>query len=263
VATIAELRRTIQKRTGNLYDTLFTRRVSIYLTAALAPTGITANQVSVLAALVGAAACALVAFGTPPMQIAGALMIHLHLVLDSVDGELARLRKTFTLRGLFIEDHTAYTMINAVFLSVAWYLRRNGHGDWPVLAAVVLAAFGRNAMPVARRVILNLVAVGRPPRVAPSEPRPPGGLRHLVEEQLLYSTNIWVVLSLLIIVEAATGRRAGVVLVFAYAVGGWLLKEAAIVAHLVRGETLERQLADVTAGVLAAARDGSSTDGPK
>jgi phosphatidylglycerophosphate synthase len=261
VATIAELRRTIQKRTSNVYDTVFTRRVSIYVTAALAPTGITANQVSVIAALVGGAACALIAFGTPPLQIAGALLIHLHLVLDSVDGELARLRKSFTLRGLFIEDHTAYTMINAVFLAVAWYLRRGGHGDWPVVAAVALAAFGRNAMPVARRVILNLVAAGRPPRVAASEPRPPGGLRHFIEEQLLYSTNIWVVLSVLIIVEAATGRRAGVALVYAYAVGGWLLKEAAIVAHLVRGETLERQLADVRAQAAAADR-ASRTPAP-
>jgi len=126
-----------------------------------------------------------------------------------------------------------------------------------VVAAVVLAAFGRNAMPVARRVILNLVAAGRPPKVAPSEPRPPGRLRHLIEEQLLYSTNIWVVLSVLILVEVASGRQAGVVFVYAYAVGGWLLKEAAIVAHLVRGDTLERQLADVRAA--AAAGDMGST----
>jgi phosphatidylglycerophosphate synthase len=262
VGRIAELRRTVQRKSSNLYDTLFTRRVSIYLTAALAPTRVTANQVSAFAALVGLGACALIAFGAPAGQLGGVALIHLYAVLDSVDGELARLRKSFTLRGLFIEDLSAYAMINGFNLAVAWYLRRAGHGDWPLAAAVALAAFGRNAMPVARRVILNAIAAGRKPTVVPRAARPPGRLRAFVEEQLLYQTNIWVVVSTLIVVEIVLGRPAGVVPVFALAIGGLLLKELAVVAHLVRGEALERQLADATARA-AAAGSGQGTGAPR
>ena len=87
---IAELRKTVQRKTDNIYDTLFTRRVSVYLTAALASTGITANQVSVIGAVVGLGACAFIAFGSPALQLGGVALLHLYAVLDSVDGELAR-----------------------------------------------------------------------------------------------------------------------------------------------------------------------------
>jgi hypothetical protein len=263
VGRIAELRKQVQRKTSNLYDTLFTRRVSIYLTAALAPTGVTANQVSAVAAAVGLGACGLIAFGTPALQLGGVALIHLYAVLDSVDGELARLRRTFTLRGLFIEDLSAYAMINGFNLAVAWYLRRTGAGDWPLVAAVALAAFGRNAMPVARRVILNALAAGRPPRVAPPAPRPPGRLRVLVEEQLLYQTNLWVVISTLIVVEIVAGRAAGVLPVFAFAVGGLLLKEAAVIVHLVRGDALEHRLAEAAAHAVKAAGGGPDRGAPR
>ena len=260
---IAELRATVQRRTSNLYDTFFTRRVSIYVTAALAPTGVTANQVSAFGAVVGLASCALIAFGSPALQLTGVALLHLYAVLDSVDGELARLRRTFTLRGLFIEDLSAYAMINGFNLAAAWYLRRNGSGDLPLVGAVVLAAFGRNAMPVARRVILNALASGRAPTVAPSEPRPPGRLRRLVEDQLLYQTNIWVVISTLIVVEIIVGRAAGVLPVLMLALTGLLLKEVAVIAHLVRGATLERQLADAALHAVKAGRSAPGTAAPR
>ncbi|HKU44300.1 MAG TPA: CDP-alcohol phosphatidyltransferase family protein, partial [Polyangiales bacterium] len=98
---IAQLRPLIQRRTANVYDTWFTRRVSIYLTVLLAPLGVTPNQVSTCGALVGAGCCALLAFGDAAWLLFGVACLHLYAVLDSVDGELARWTKQFSLTGLF------------------------------------------------------------------------------------------------------------------------------------------------------------------
>ncbi len=244
MSRIDDLRRRVQKKTSNVYDTLFTRRVSIYLTALLAPTKVTANHVSVVGAVVGLCACALIALGAPAAQVAGIALVHLYAVLDSVDGELARLRQTFSLKGLFIEDLSAYTMINAMNLAFAWVLHRDGHGVWPIVLAVAVAAFGRNAMPVARRAMMKSIESGRtPPAIAPAADRPEGGsrVRAFIEEHVLHLTNIWVILTSFLLVEIVTGWRAGLVAcAFAFFMAGLLAKEAAVVVHLSRGDNLER-----------------------
>ncbi len=252
---VAELRRTVQRRTGNLYDTVFTRRVSVYVTAALAPLPVRANHVSAVNVLVGVAACALVAFGGRPAIVGGVLLLHLYAVLDSVDGELARLRKDYSLAGLFLEDWSAYTMINGVNLSVAWYLQRCGWGAWPLVAAVMLAAFGRNVMPVARRALIKSVLTRRPPALLEAgasspAPRESPLVRwgRFVSESLLHCTNTWLVLSSLLVIEVVAGRSLGLVLAaFWFYNALHVAREAAALVRCVVADALERQLGQLYA----------------
>lgn len=244
---IAELRRRAQRTTSNLYDTFFTRRVSIYLTALLYPLGVSANAVSAVNVLVGLLACNLIAFGSGEILFIGIACVHLFAVLDSVDGELARLRRTFSVQGLFLEDLAAYTMINGVFLAVGVYLGRSMDCWWPLVLAVIVVAFGRNAMQVARRALLKSIATRRP--VAP-DLRGAGpdvgasGLRRFVEKQLLHYTNVWIVLTTAIVIEQVAGLRFVIYPFMGYALLV-LLKELVVIAVYLRSDSLDRELAAI------------------
>ncbi len=244
---ISELRQVAQRSTSNVYDALLTRRVSIYLTAVLHPLGVSPNVVSGLGLLVGLAACALLGGGRGAWLVVGAGLVHLYAVLDSVDGELARLGRRFSLRGLFLEDLSAYTMMNAFWLGVAAYLHRTTELLWPLAVAIGLCAFGRNAMPAARRAMMKSLHTRRPvDRPAPSSPAGPGRiqrLRAIVEDHILHPTYVWVVLSTLMVVEELAGVSAPLVLVgFSLVAAGYAAKELAIVAMFVTGRGLDREL---------------------
>lgn len=244
---IAELRRRAQRSTSNLYDTLFTRRVSIYLTALLYPLAVSANIVSAVNILVAFTACLLIGFGSGGCLIAGVLLMHLFAVLDSVDGELARLRQTFSLQGLFLEDLAAFTMINGMFLAVGGYVSRTLHVAWPIALAVIVVAFGRNAMQVARRALLKSIATRRP--ISPDLAKEPGGgksgLVLFVEKSLLNYTNVWVVLTSAILVEVIGGYGGIVVVPFAAYAILVLFKELAVVATYTATRRLDRELVGI------------------
>jgi hypothetical protein len=157
---IRDLRSRAQRKTSNLYDTLVTRRVSIYVTALLLPLGVAPNAVSLLNTVLGLGAWALIGFNVVPL--AGVLLIHVYAVLDSVDGELARLTRRFSLKGLFLEDHSAYMMISGYWLAIGFYLWRTTGTLWLLPACVALIAFGRHAMPAARRALVKSIETGRP-----------------------------------------------------------------------------------------------------
>jgi phosphatidylglycerophosphate synthase len=256
--TLAEIRQRGQRKTGNLYDTYFTRRVSAFLTAALVPMKVSPNAVSVANIAVGAAACLLFAWAPSPWAAFGTVLVHLYAVLDSVDGELARYFRRPSLEGMFLENWSAYLMINGFFLAIGSYLWRRGEGVWPLALAVVVVALGRNAVPVARRTVLEVIE--RNPAFARTqvstadlEGRSPQGglptwagrLRVFLEESLLYQTNVWIVLSTLVLVEELVGRagRPLVLVAFVFYCIGYLAKEAGAVLLSIATPHLRRQLA--------------------
>ena len=101
--------------------------------------GITANQVSALAFLVGASAGAVFAVGWP---LAGALLVYLASVLDGSDGEIARLKRLESPFGGYLDavlDRFADTLM---LLGVLVYLLESSSlrsllGDgWPLVVVV-------------------------------------------------------------------------------------------------------------------------------
>jgi len=220
---LASVRRSSQRSTRNLYDTVFTRRISAYITALLLPLHVSPNLVSAVNLGVGVVLCALIATGERHLVLAGALTFHLYAVLDSVDGELARAQGRSSLPGMFLEAWSAYLMINGFSLAVGAYLWRTGAGLVPLGLALFVAVFARNAAAVARRVVIEVAekapSAGMLPKEPPMNARPPDPdpaqmfprglttrLRHFVEESLLYQTNVWLVLSSLLVVEVALPR---------------------------------------------------------
>ncbi len=114
--SIKELRELTQtthsSTTAGLYSKYFARRVSIYITAVLIHTSLSANAVTVLFAIVGMIGAFLFSFGEPYLAIIAVLLLHLSAILDHVDGELARYRKTFSPYGIYI-DYMAHIVVYA------------------------------------------------------------------------------------------------------------------------------------------------------
>lgn len=110
IESIKELKKICQDsktETMDWYSKIFYRNISIYITKLLLHTSITANHVTLFTIVLGLAAGILFSFGTYPHILAGALLLQLWLILDCVDGEIARYRGTAGICGKYIEslDH--------------------------------------------------------------------------------------------------------------------------------------------------------------
>jgi phosphatidylglycerophosphate synthase len=88
----AWLLREAMKSTDGFMARHFDRRISLAVTRRLLDTRVTPNQMTVASTAVGLAGAALLAAGTYPLGVGGALLVWLHSTLDGCDGELARLR---------------------------------------------------------------------------------------------------------------------------------------------------------------------------
>jgi phosphatidylglycerophosphate synthase len=207
--------------------------------------------------LVGVAICALIGLGeTRTEVVVGAALLHLYAILDSVDGELARYHRRSSIKGMFLENWSAFLMINGYFLAVASRLTRDlpQLGNLPLWIAVAHAAFARSAMAAGRRTILELmqnngarareVAAGVPQRSSTASAKAGRVVRRFVEDSVLNYTNMWVVLSTLILF----GFPRLLFAAFAFYMTGLFAKELGIVAVLTGTNRLEAEIARAYGG---------------
>ena len=83
---------------------LFQRGASIYITRILLPTSITPTQITMMGLIFGLLGCYFVLQFEWQLKLAGLFLLYLHILSDKVDGEIARYRKTFSLRGIYWDE---------------------------------------------------------------------------------------------------------------------------------------------------------------
>ncbi len=86
-----------------MYMELITMKFSIYITKLLLYTPIKADQVTISMILLAVLGSVLMSFGTLKLLLIGILIIHFTVVLDNVNGEIARYRKEGNMIGTFLE----------------------------------------------------------------------------------------------------------------------------------------------------------------
>ncbi len=91
---------------------LYTRRLSLRVTRVLVGTPVTADAVTYAMIMVGIAAGALLLVPGVPGALAAAVAIQLYLLLDCVDGEIARWRETTSERGVYL-DRLGHYLVEA------------------------------------------------------------------------------------------------------------------------------------------------------
>jgi phosphatidylglycerophosphate synthase len=169
--SIAELRAVTQPRSlfarnsgEHWAGRLYVRRFSPYVTRRLLPTRVTPNAVTWAMIAVGMLAAAVLTLPGVLAALAAALLIQVQILLDCVDGELARWRRLFSPAGIYL-DRLAHFLTETA-LPIALGIRADGGWDelggyttLGLLAAVL-------ALLVRMEIVLVHVArveAGRPP----------------------------------------------------------------------------------------------------
>jgi hypothetical protein len=148
--SIAELRARCQAPAAGT-DTFYTkhvaRRLSIHLTRLVLRTPMSANQVTAAFLIFGWVIGGLFALGSPGAVLLGACLLHGWFVLDCVDGEVARYRKTSSLAGMYL-DHMGHAMVRPfLFAGLGVGLFRVTSHPW-ILWSGVLAAVSAVLVPL-------------------------------------------------------------------------------------------------------------------
>jgi phosphatidylglycerophosphate synthase len=84
--------RSLVKDSEGIMSRHFERRVSLWLTRRLAATRVTPNAVTIVSLAIGLGSAPFFLSAAAPWQVAGALVLLTHSILDGCDGELARLK---------------------------------------------------------------------------------------------------------------------------------------------------------------------------
>ena len=112
--------------TEELFDLLVSRRIAAVLADALARTPISANQVTLAGAALGALAGLLIASGARGAFGWAAFCLFASMVLDCADGQLARLRGGGTRLGRALDGISDYTTATALHLGMWSHLSATG-----------------------------------------------------------------------------------------------------------------------------------------
>jgi len=145
---LAAARRRLLRGLGKKTDGFMERRVerplSRRLSARLAETRVTPNQMTLVSAVVGLAAAPFFLSAAPLWQTAGALLFLAHSILDGCDGELARLKFQESRWGGVLDFWVDNLVHSAIFgcMAVGWSLAIGA--GWPLAlgAAAVLGTLG-------------------------------------------------------------------------------------------------------------------------
>ncbi len=134
----AELERLCQKpdhrRVGNWMARHVTRPAALQITRVIAPSGVSAHAVTLLAWVWGTAGAAAFGWGTVWGWVLGAVMLQVWYLLDHVDGQLARLRGTASLDGVQLDYLMHHTINLLVPLGIGCGLfARTGEPLWPLV----------------------------------------------------------------------------------------------------------------------------------
>lgn len=119
------------------------RGLSIYVTRLFLRTNIRPNQVTVAMVLIGIAGAVAIFFGYIWL---GFILVYLNIVLDAVDGELARYKKSFSLRGVYMDRINHLAVPGFFFFAVTFWV--SGTELNPHEPLFMLSLLGAFALPL-------------------------------------------------------------------------------------------------------------------
>jgi len=123
----------IIKSRDSWWTSVFASKAAIRIVYIIKNSGITPNQVTIISFLVGVAAAACFGSGARPMLIAGAILLQLSLVLDCVDGQLARLKNQSSEKGAWLDLATDIIKVFSVYFGLS-YGAAHVKGDYSFFA---------------------------------------------------------------------------------------------------------------------------------
>jgi phosphatidylglycerophosphate synthase len=152
VAAVEELdERTVRLREAarggdGFYSTFVLRRISWRFTGMAERIGLTPNQVTLISFALGLLAAGFLALDSRPWSVAGALLLQFCLVVDCVDGELARYRRRFSRFGAWLDASTDRVKEFAAIGALGVAAGRSGLDLWGLVATAIAIQTFRNLL---------------------------------------------------------------------------------------------------------------------
>lgn len=119
---------------------LYGRRVSVYLTRLALRLGLSPNAVTALMIAVGLAGAVVLGIGGWWPALIGFLLVQLYLVLDCVDGEVARWTGKTSVVGIYLDRLGHYLVEGALLIAIGVRATGDAGLEWTVVGLV--AALG-------------------------------------------------------------------------------------------------------------------------
>jgi len=126
---------------GPIVDRFVNRAASARLTRWLIPSRVTPNQITAASLATGLAGAWLLGMGGALGSVSGLVLFQLSVILDHVDGEVARLKFLTTRLGKWLDNVSDHVVDLAVIGFLAWHAARDGLAG-QIAALGVAAAIG-------------------------------------------------------------------------------------------------------------------------
>ncbi|MBU3715628.1 MAG: hypothetical protein FGM63_01115 [Candidatus Nanopelagicaceae bacterium] len=124
------------------FSVFFLRKFSKVLTWVAVKVGATPNQVTLLSFVIGLYSAYSFSRGTFLSILLGAILLQLSIIVDCVDGELARYTRKFSKLGAWLDAVTDRVKEYLVFLGLAYGASLEGRNLWiPAMAMMVIQTF--------------------------------------------------------------------------------------------------------------------------
>jgi Family of unknown function (DUF5941)/CDP-alcohol phosphatidyltransferase len=155
------------------YSTFVVRRISRHLTALALRFRLRPNTITAWSLVIGLAAAALFAAGAQSAVVAGAVLLQISLVLDCVDGEVARYTRQFTSFGAWLDAVTDRVKEFAVYAGLAVGAARSGEDLWLFAASALALLVVRHHVDFGFAVRHQAHLPGAAPPAPPASPATP------------------------------------------------------------------------------------------
>ena len=128
-----------------LPDIYINRRISAPIVKLLLNTGVTPNQVTVISLFIGILGAVLL-FNNKVSPMVSAFLIYLALILDCVDGQLARSRDQASLSGRIMDGMVDYLNTTSYFIAMVGFSLKNLGGNYSTLIWLLGAGAGLSTL---------------------------------------------------------------------------------------------------------------------
>jgi len=125
----------LKKGTDGPVSQILNRPISLRISKLLLKTGITPNQISVLSFVIGLAGASFFFTGEYFYLILGAMLVHIHSIVDGCDGEVARLKLRQTKYGGWLDSVLDRYADAAIILGLAY-------GYWSITGDMTIWIIG-------------------------------------------------------------------------------------------------------------------------
>ena len=139
----AKLRLKLANRANDgFYSVFFLRKISKLFTWLAVKLNMTPNQVTLISFAIGIFSAYQFSLGTYWTIFSGAVLLQLSIIIDCVDGELARYNRTFSALGAWLDAITDRIKEYLVFFALAYGAAKSGRDLWiPAIGMMIFQTF--------------------------------------------------------------------------------------------------------------------------